>query len=117
MANVNQGVRSGNQFGRIANVDLAGNDTDKVALKPGFLIRIRDRFHLVEAVEPLTVDLFFTDSVNVGNTVTSGVAGSLSGTHGFSLAKYGVNSISAYYDMTTSSTRSNSFWKHPKARL
>ena len=49
MANVNQGVRSGNQFGRIANVDLGGSDTDKVALKPGFLIRLRDRFHLVEA--------------------------------------------------------------------
>ena len=110
MANVNQGVRSGNQFGRIANVDLAGNDTDKVALKPGFLIRIRDRFHLVEAVEPLTVDLFFTDSVNLGNTVNgSSVATALSGTHGPSLLKYGINSISAYYDMTTTSTAATRF--------
>ena len=104
MANVNQGVRSGNQFGRVANVDLGGSDTDKVALKPGFLIRLRDRFHLVEAVEPLTVDLFFTDSVNVGNTVSSGEATALSGTHGPALAKYGKNSISAYYDMTSSSS-------------
>ncbi len=105
MANVNQGVRSGNQFGRIANIDLGGSDTDKVALKPGFLIRLRDRFHLVEAVEPLTVDLFFTDSVNVGNTLSgAGAANALTGTHGPALTKYGLNSISAYYDMSTASS-------------
>jgi hypothetical protein len=104
MANVNQGVRSGNALGRLANTDFSGYDADKVALKPGYLIRLRDRFHLVEAVEPMTVDLFFTDSVNVGNTVSSGVASALTGTHGPSLAKYGKNSISAYYDMTATTT-------------
>ena len=104
MANINQGVRSGNAFGRLANTDFSGTDTEKVALKPGFLIRIRDRFHLVEAVEPIAVDLYFTDSVNVGNTVSSGEATALSGTHGPGLSKYGKNSISAYYDMTSSAS-------------
>lgn len=104
MANVNQGVRSGNALGRLANTDFSGYDADKVALKPGYLVRLRDRFHLVEAVEPMTVDLFFTDSVNVGNTVSSGVASALTGTHGPSLAKYGKNSVSAYYDMTATTT-------------
>ena len=104
MANVNQGVRSGNALGRLANTDFSGYDADKVALKPGYLIRLRDRFHLVEAVEPMTVDLFFTDSVNVGNTVSSGIASALTGTHGPSLAKYGKNSVSAYYDMTATTT-------------
>ena len=104
MANINQGVRSGNAFGRLANTDFSGTDTEKVALKPGFLIRIRDRFHLVEAVEPMAVDLYFTDSVNLGNTVSSGVASALSGTHGPGLTQYGINSISAYYDMTSSAT-------------
>lgn len=105
MANINQGVRSGNAFGRLANTDFSGTDTEKVALKPGFLIRIRDRFHLVEAVEPLAVDLYFTDSVNLGNTVSSGVATTpLLGTHGPALEKYGLNSISAYYDLTSSAS-------------
>ena len=104
MANINQGVRSGNAFGRLANTDFSGTDTEKVALKPGFLIRIRDRFHLVEAVEPIAVDLYFTDSVNVGNTVSSGAASALSGTHGPGLTQYGLNSISAYYDMTSSAS-------------
>ena len=102
MANINQGVRSGNAFGRLANTDFSGTDTEKVALKPGFLIRIRDRFHLVEAVEPLAVDLYFTDSVNLGNTVSSGVATALSGTHDPGLEQYGMSSISAYYDLTSS---------------
>ena len=100
MANVNQGVRSGNALGRLANTDFSGYDADKVALKPGFLVRLRDRFHLVEAVEPMTVDLFFTDSVNVGITaVTSDIATDFDGTHGEALEKYGLASISAYYDL------------------
>ena len=105
MANINQGVRSGNAFGRLANTDFSGTDTEKVALKPGFLIRIRDRFHLVEAVEPIAVDLYFTDSVNVGNTLSgAGAASALLGTHGPGLTQYGLNSISAYYDMSTASS-------------
>ena len=105
MANINQGVRSGNAFGRLANTDFSGTDTEKVALKPGFLIRIRDRFHLVEAVEPIAVDLYFTDSVNVGNTLSgAGACDGLLGTHGPGLTQYGLNSISAYYDMSTASS-------------
>lgn len=105
MANVNQGVRSGNALGRLANTDFSASDADKVALKPGYLVRLRDRFHLVEAVEPLTVDLFFTDSVNVGNTLSgTGAANALTGTHGPGLTQYGLNSISAYYDMTTAAS-------------
>jgi hypothetical protein len=109
MANVNQGVRSGNAFGRVSNTDFSSSDVDKVGLKPGFLIRIRDRFCLVEAVEPMNVDLFFTDTVNVGNTVSSGNATALSGTHGPALAKYGKNSISAYYDMTTTTSAATAY--------
>jgi len=109
MANVNQGVRSGNAFGRLSNVDFSTGDVDKVALKPGFLIRIRDRFCLVEAVEPMNVDLFFTDSVNLGNTVSSGAASALSGTHGPALTQYGLNSISAYYDMTSTTSAATQY--------
>ena len=107
MANKNQGVRSGNAFGRLANVDYSSYDTDKVALKPGYLVRMRDRFHLVEAMEPLAVDLWFTDTVNFGvTTVESGVdtgastiryAHTPTGTHGNALAKYGLESMSAYF--------------------
>jgi len=106
MANVNQGVRSGNAFGRVANTDFSGTDVDKVALKPGFLIRIRDRFCLVEAVEPMNVDLFFTDSVNLGATVASGAvaADALTGTHADALESYGPSSIAAYYDITSTAS-------------
>ena len=105
MANVNQGVRSGNAFGRVANTDFSGTDVDKVALKPGFLIRIRDRFCLVEAVEPMNVDLFFTDTVNIGATVSGGGhATALSGTHSHALTQYGMNSIAAYYDITSTAS-------------
>lgn len=104
MANVNQGVRPGNAFGRLANVDFSSDDTDKVSLKPGYLIRLRDKFHLVEAMEPLAVDLFFTDTVNFGATTieagsdkTARQVTTPTGTHGQALAQYGLESIAAYY--------------------
>ena len=50
------------------------------------------------------MNLYFTDSVNVGNTVSSGAASALSGTHGQGLQQYWLNSISAYYDMTSSAS-------------
>ena len=81
MANANQGVRSGNAFGRIANTDYSSYDTENVALKPGHLLRIRNRFHLVEAVEPMVVDLWYTDTMNVGNASSS----DLNGTNGEAL--------------------------------
>ena len=103
MANLNQGYRSGNAFGRLANVSydngIAGDD---VALKPGYLLRIRDTYALVTGVEAMSVDLFFTDTVNVGITaVSSSVATDFDGTHGEALEQYGLASISAYYDLGT----------------
>ena len=63
MANANQSAnRAGNVFGRDAGAGYVGNDWENIVLKPGYIIKIRDRFHLVEAVEGLTVDLFFNDN-------------------------------------------------------
>ena len=102
MANANQGVRSGNAFGRIANTDYSSYDTENVALKPGHLLRIRNRFHLVEAVEPMVVDLWYTDTLNVGITaVSSSLATDFDGTHGEALEQYGLASISSYFDLGT----------------
>ena len=58
MANATQSAnRAGNIFGRDAGAGFAGNDWENIVLKPGYIIKGRDRFHLVEAVEGLTVDL------------------------------------------------------------
>ena len=98
MANLNQGYRSGNAFGRLANVSYEnGIGGEDVALKPGYLLRIRDTYALVTGVEAMSVDLFFTDTVNVGITaVSSSVATDFDGTHGEALEQYGLASISAY---------------------
>lgn len=97
MANLNQGYRSGNAFGRVANVDLSTMGTDE-SLKPGYLLRIRDTYALVTGVEAMAIDLFFTDTLNVGNASAS----ALNGTHGTALTQYGVNSIQAYFDLGAS---------------
>ena len=98
MANLNQGYRSGNAFGRLANVSYDNNYGEDIALKPGYLLRIRDTYALVTGVEAMSVDLFFTDTVNVGITaVTSDVATDFDGTHGEALEQYGLASISAYW--------------------
>jgi len=97
MANANQGYRSGNAFGRVANTDYTVMGTGE-SLKPGYLLRIRDTYALVTGVEALAVDLFFTDT-HVGN---SSGASALNGTHGTALTQYGVNSIQAYYDLGAS---------------
>lgn len=109
MANINQGTRSGNAFGRVSNTDFSTYDTDKVALKPGYLIRLRNKFHLVEAAEALSVDLFFTDTVNAGFTITSGVATANSGTHINALARYDLTSIAAYYGVTATSAAADRY--------
>ena len=102
MANANQGLRSGNAFGRVTNTDLGETDKESVVLKPGYLIRLRDRYHLVTAVEAVTTDLWFTDTLNVGITaVSSSIATDFDGTHGEALERYGLASISAYYDLGT----------------
>ena len=86
MANNNQGVRSGNVFGAPFGQGH-GSSGEGIALKPGFLLKIRDRFVMVESVEALTVDLFFTDShsVTVGSNQITDAA----------LIRYGQNSITA----------------------
>ena len=86
MANNNQGVRSGNVFGSPFGQGH-GSNGEGVALKPGFLLKIRDRFVMVESVEALTVDLFFSDthSVTVGSSQITDAA----------LVRYGQNSITA----------------------
>ena len=76
MSNVNQGTRAGNLFGRLSGEGFAGNDWNDIVLKPGYIIKIRDRFALVEAVEGLSVDLYFNDSITVtGNADVSSTAG------------------------------------------
>ena len=65
MANTNQGTRAGQVFGRLIGDGFAGNDWENVVLKPGYIIKIRDRFALVEAVEGLSIDLYFNDSITV----------------------------------------------------
>ena len=97
MANANQGNRSGNAFGKIANVGDTPIYSQGVKLEPGYLIRIRSRMHLVTAVEPVAVDLFFTDTHNVGHTASPEA---LNGTDGTALAQYGIHSIQAYYDIS-----------------
>jgi len=99
MANNNQGYRSGNAFGRLANTDFSSYDTEKVALKAGHLVRVsRDRMCLIRAVEPIAIDLWFTDKVTVSHDDTD-----LAQTHGVQLNQYGAQSIQAYYDIADSS--------------
>ena len=100
MANLNQGYRSGNAFGRLANVSYENYTGEDIALKPGYLLRIRDTYALVTGVEAMSVDLWFTDTVNVGITaVGSNIPTDFDGTHGEALEQYGLASISAYYDL------------------
>lgn len=103
MANANQGYRSGNAFGRLADISNEAIYSQGIKLEPGYLIRLRSRMHLVTAVEPMVVDLFFTDTVNVGNAS----AGTLNGTDSTPLMQYGGQSIQAYYDITDSDAAAN----------
>ena len=91
MANANQGYRSGNAFGRLADIGNEAIYSQGIKLEPGYLIRLRSRMHLVTAVEPISIDCFFTDPANVGPA----------------LAQYGIHSIQAYYDITDSDSAAN----------
>ena len=90
MSNVNQGTRAGNLFGRMPSSGYSGNDWNDIVLKPGYIIKIRDRFALVEAVEGLSVDLYFNDSITVtddgSNTVNSAITAAARS--GFTSAMY-----------------------------
>ena len=103
MANLNQGYRSGNAFGRLADISNEAIFSQGIKLEPGYLIRLRSRMHLVTAVEPISVDCFFTDTVNVGNAS----AATLNGTDATPLMQYGGQSIQAYYDITDSDSAAN----------
>ena len=102
MANANQGNRSGNAFGHVANISNYPHYTEGIKLEPGYLIRLRSRMHLVAAVEPMVVDLFFSDTVNLGH---SGSA--LNGTDATPATQYGFQSLQAYYDITDSDAAAN----------
>ena len=69
-----------------------GNNGMEYALKPGYVIKARNNFYVIEAREALSVDLFFSDShvitVSGANIVNGGA-------DGVGLVKYGPNSVSA----------------------
>jgi len=103
MANANQGYRSGNAFGKLANIGNEGIYSQGIKLEPGYLVRLRSRMHLVTAVEPVSVDCFFSDTLNVGNAS----AGTLNGTDATPLMQYGGQSIQAYFDIADSASAAN----------
>jgi hypothetical protein len=108
MANANQSAnRAGNVFGRDAGAGYVGNDWENIVLKPGYIIKIRDRFHLVEAVEGLTVDLFFND--NFTATLTDATTyNTASSDDSALLSQYGMKSTAALLGLTTNITTQQS---------
>ena len=118
MANANQSAnRTGNTFGRSASAGFAGNDWENVVLKPGYIVKIRDRFHLVEAVEGLTVDLYFNDSFSF--TIGGGVLDTSITTDDTKLlALYGDKSMQAAFDLaTTADGLANATYTNERANL
>ena len=100
MANNNQGYRSGNAFGRLSNTNFSSYDTDRIAMKAGHLVKLRgNRMCMVTGVEPLAVDLWFTDTLNVGTAS----AATLNGDDATPLTQYGALSIQAYFDLHATS--------------
>ena len=86
MANINQTARAGNIFGTPFGAGYGSNGIEH-ALKPGYIIKARNNFYVIEAREALSVDLFFSES----HTVTAG-SGAVTNTP---LIVYGAKSISA----------------------
>ena len=108
MANANQSAnRAGNAFGRDSGAGFAGNDWENIVLKPGYIIKVRDRFHLVEAVEGLTVDLFFNDNFTVtlsdATTYNTTIADDTK-----IVSQYGMKSTAAVLGLDTSKTDAQS---------
>ena len=105
MANANQSAnRAGNVFGRDAGAGFAGNDWENIVLKPGYIIKVRDRFHLVEAVEGLTVDLYFNDSFTATLDTTTAYKTNVAGDDGKLLSSYGFKSTAGLLGFDTSDT-------------
>ena len=91
MTNINQTLRAGNVFGTPFGAGF-GNNGIEHALKPGFIVKARNNFYVIEAREALTVDLFFTDTLTVtasGTDVGTGAGDSTP------LTKYGPKSMAA----------------------
>ena len=73
MTNINQTARVGNVFGTPFGAGY-GNNGIEHALKPGFIVKARNNFYVIEAREALTVDLFFSETHSVttdGNSIVS----------------------------------------------
>ena len=64
MTNINQTLRVGNVFGTPFGAGF-GNNGIEHALKPGFIVKARNNFYVIEAREALTVDLFFSETHSV----------------------------------------------------
>ena len=92
MTNVNQTNRPGNLFGTPFGAGF-GNNGIEYALKPGFIVKARNNFYVIEAREALTVDLFFSEAHTVG-------AGS-NLVNDTTLTPYGAASITASLTLTT----------------
>lgn len=85
MTNVNQTKRPGNLFGTPFGAGFGNNGID-YALKPGFIVKARNNFYVIEAREALTVDLFFSQTHTV--THSSGKVATPEG-----LTVYGAKSV------------------------
>ena len=89
MTNVNQTARPGNLFGTPYGAGF-GNYGIEHALKPGFIVKARNNFYVIEAREALAVDLFFSETHTLtesGNLVSNA-----------DLVRYGQNSVTALLD-------------------
>ena len=87
MTNVNQTNRPGNLFGTPYGAGF-GNYGIEYALKPGFIVKARNNFYVIEAREALAVDLFFSEAHTVttdSNSIISTAA----------LVPYGHQSVTA----------------------
>ena len=116
MANANQSAnRAGNVFGRDAGAGYVGNDWENIVLKPGYIIKIRDRFHLVEAVEGLTVDLFFND--NFSATISNASVRHLRIRRCHSFSQYGIEIDAASSRQDHDATYTEHSCKHAEAFL
>lgn len=89
-------------FGRIPESGFSGNDWSDIQLKPGYIIKIRDRFALVEAIEGLSVDLFFNDSITVTGTGGAAIDGTVTADESFKVARYGAETMNALLGVGTS---------------
>ena len=94
MANINQTARVANPFGTPFGGGRGNNGLD-YALKPGYILKARNNFYVVEAREALSVDLVFSDTFTV--TSASGVltTSAVARNDTLPLKQYGAASVAA----------------------